>query len=130
MAIGTIDGASCQIVNINSPTGKRQRVVTWIVAGLTGIGAHKVGLNDGEWTCELIYFGIKADCDAFAVAVDAMQAKIVIIVDSKGDTYSGMLVESVANRQTVRALHATNLAGAGLGVQGWKYTTSLKGKTT
>ncbi len=128
--MANVNAITCQIVRINAPTAKKERVVTWWVPGHNGIGAHKLGQNDSEWECELVYFGTKAYCDAFAVAIDALQAAIVTILDNKGDPYSGMLIEHVSNRQIRPAWHAKNIAGVSLGINGWSCRITIKGKMT
>ena len=123
--MATVGGISCHIVRPNAPPLKRQRVATWIVAGLTGIGAHKLGLNDSEWEFELVYFGTDAQCDTWAAAIGALQATIVTIVDDHADTYTGMLIVSMSNPQKSVAYHAVSLGSAGR-----RSTITIKGKIT
>ena len=123
--MASVGGVTCQIVRPNAPPLKKQRVVTWMVAGLTGIGAHKLGLNDSEWEFELVKFGTSAQCNTWAAAIGALQATIVTIIDDHADTYTGMLIEKVSNPQKSVAVHVLSL-----GASGRRSTLTITGKIT
>jgi|GEM_PF-2811356 hypothetical protein len=100
----SVGGTSCDKVVPDAPPAKKERVLTWIVPGLSGIGSHKLGLNDSEWQFTLVLFDVDADCDAWALLINAMQSTIVTIVDDHADSYTGMLITQVGNpRKTVAA---------------------------
>ena len=122
--MATVGGISCHIVRPNAPPFKKQRVVPWIVAGLTGIGAHKLGLNDSEWEFELVFFGTDTQCDTGAAAIGALQATIVTIVDDHADSYSGMLIVSMSNPQKSPAAWAVGT------VDDKRSTITIRGKIT
>ena len=122
---GTVGGIAAQLVKPNAPTGNKQRIVTWIVPGLTGIGAHKLGENEADWEFILIFFGTDAACDAWAISIEALQSTIITIIDDHGDTYTDMLVVSMANPRKIAAFHA-----AGNGVLDRRCEITIAGKVT
>ena len=112
--MATVAGIACQFVKPNAPTAKKQRVATWIRAGLTGVGAHKLGANESEWSFRLVKYGTDAQCDAWAISIDALQSTIVEIIDDHPDTYTGMLITGITNKQKTPALHALSLGLTGV----------------
>lgn len=112
--MASVGGVACQIVRPNAPVGNKQRIVTWIVAGLTGIGAHKLGVNQADWSFNLVKFGTDAQCDTWAAEIEALQATIVTIIDDFPDTYTGMLITGTSNKLKRPALHALALGLTGV----------------
>ncbi len=125
MAVGTVAGINTQIVNANAPTARKQRVKVWWRAGHNGRGAHKLGVNQAEWEFQLIFFGTDAQCDAWAISIDALQATVVTIVDSIPDSYTKMLIVTITNKQKRPALHA-----GGLGLTGMRCEMTIAGVMT
>lgn len=110
---GSVGGQSCDFVRPNAPTAKKQRVEAWVVAGLTGIGAQKLGQNDSSFQFTIVKFDTDANLDTWAAAIDAMQSTVVTIVDDHGDSYTGCLIEQVSNREKSPAYHAKALGATG-----------------
>jgi len=121
--MASVGGVTCHIVRPATPPAQKQRVATWIVPGLTGIGAHKLGLNDGEWEFTLVFFGTSADCNTWAQNIGALQSTIVTIIDDHADTYNNMLIEEVSAPVKSVAYHALLL-----GATGRRSTLTIKGK--
>lgn len=111
---GTVGGITCDIVRPNTPTGKKQRTETWIVPGLTGIGAHKLGVNESEWEFTIIEFDTAVNVFAWAASIEALQGTVIIVVDDWGTTYTGMLMTGASNPVRSPALHAKALALTGV----------------
>jgi len=110
---GTVGGIACTFVRPSSPTGKKTRVGTWIVAGLTGVGAHRLGVNDSAFEFVCVLYSTNVGVNTWAAALEALQGQLIAILDDHGDPYSGMLVEHVSNLQKTPAWGAVGLGSAG-----------------
>ena len=120
-----VGGITCDIVRPNTPTGNKQRVETWTVPGLDGVGAHLLGDNDGEWEFTLVRFDTKINVFTWAQQIEALQGTIVTIIDDWVATYVGMLVTGVSSPARRPALHAKNL-----GLFGVRSTITISGRIT
>ena len=120
-----VGGITCDIVRPNTPTGNKERVETWIVSGLDGIGAHLLGDNEGEWEFVLVRFDTKLNVFTWAQQIEALQGTIVTIIDNWPATYVGMLVTGVSNPIRTPALHAK-----ALGLTGVRSTITISGRIT
>ena len=123
--MASVGGVTCDIVKPKSPTGNKQRVETFTVPGRNGIGAQKLGLNDGEWEFTLVRFDTSANCDTWAAAIEALQSTVITIIDDWADTYTGMLMTGVSAPKKVTAIHAK-----ALGATGVKSEITIKGRIT
>ncbi len=94
---GTVGGVACDIVRTSSPIAKKTRLGMWIVPGLTGVGAHRLGQNDSQFQFRLIEFATSAQVNTWAGLIGALQGTVITIVDDHNDTYTGMLVVGVSN---------------------------------
>jgi hypothetical protein len=125
MADGTVDGQSVQVVSADSNAVPQERVDHYTVPGYDGIGAQLLGESQSDVSFALTFFGIDADCESFAILVDRMQGTIITVVDSQDDTYEGILITGVSNKQIEPALHAD-----GLGITGKSCKVTIRGKMT
>lgn len=125
MANGTVDGQSVQVVNADANAVPRERVDHFTVPGYDGIGAQLLGESESDVSFALTFFGIDADCESFAIFVDQLQGTIITVVDSQVDTYAGILITGVSNKQIEPALHAD-----GLGLNGRSCKVTIRGKMT
>ena len=122
---GTVGGVSCTFVRTSSATGKRTRLGIWIVPGLTGVGAHRLGVNDGSFEFRLVAYTTNVGVNTWAAAIEALQGQVIAVTDDHGDLYTGLLVERVSNPKKTPAWGA-----AGLGTSGRRGEISIKGVIT
>jgi hypothetical protein len=123
--MASVGGITCDIVRPNTPTANKQRVETWVVPGLNGIGAQKLGLNDAEWEFTLVEFDTKANVFSWAASIEALQGTIITIVDDWDRTYLLMLMTGASHPVRTPAIHAKTLGATGV-----RCEMTIKGKIT
>lgn len=122
---GAVAGIATNFVRPNVSFDKKQRVETWIVPGVPGIGAQKLGVNDSEWSFVLVKFGTNAQCNTWAASINALQSTVVTIEDDWGDTHTQMLIADTTTERKTPAVHAL-----GLGVAGVRCEITISGEIT
>ncbi|KKN53079.1 hypothetical protein LCGC14_0605910 [marine sediment metagenome] len=122
---GSVGGVACDIVRPSSPIAKRTRVGLWIIPGLTGVGAHRLGQNDSQFEFICIEYATSAQINTWAGLIGALQGTVIAITDDHGDSYTGMLVVSVSNPSKIPAWQIQ-----GLGIAGRRGEISIQGVLT
>jgi len=98
-----IGGVSCTFVRGHTPIVK-QRIETWAVPGLDGVGAAAMGRNDSKFTFTAILFSNAAGIIAWKIAIEALQGTIVSIVNDLGVTYINCLITEVGDLRNTPAI--------------------------
>lgn len=110
---GTVGGVACDIVRPDSPIAKKTRLGMWIIPGLNGVGAHKLGQNDSQFRFVCVEYATRAAINTWAALIESLQGSVIVIVDDHGETYAGMLVVQVSNPSKVPAWHPQSLGTTG-----------------
>ena len=100
---GNVGTIPCQFVR-GQPEAQKQRTQTFIVAGMSGIGAHRVGRNDSEFTFEVQEAGEEADVDTWIANIQATQGQVVTIEDDWGTQHEFCLITGVTPPRKMPAL--------------------------
>ena len=92
---GTVDDLEFDIVR-GLPAELKERVETWEVAGIDGVGAQVSGLGDSEFQITTIkYCASNAEANELIYDCELTQGTIVSITDDWGDLFPRCLVKHV-----------------------------------
>jgi len=92
--VSSIHGIACDMVKGIAPSQK-QRGETWQVPGISGYGAATLGAGDSETGFTCIKYGASALLDIWEASIEALQYQVVTVVNDRGKTYTGLLVQRV-----------------------------------
>lgn len=90
-----IGGVECTFVKgaAREPT---ERVVTYQVPGIDGVGAQLLGLGDSAFRFRAILYGTKEELNTWMASINAKKEELVVIVDDWGDSYDKCLIVRVS----------------------------------
>lgn len=92
--MASIGAVSCSILRGN-PRPQQERVETFEIPGIDGVGVHLYGKGGGEWEAEAVLYDSAANVDIWHAAIASLQGSIVPIVNDWSVTTSSVLILSV-----------------------------------
>ena len=86
-----IGGVSCDMVKgvLQAPT---ERVESYQVPGIDGVGAQLLGLGDSPFRFRAIKYGTNAELNTWIAAIQALKGDTITIVDDWGDSHANCLI--------------------------------------
>lgn len=90
-----IGAVQCTFVRVADHAPLAERLETWTVPGLNGIGAIKAGLSDSRFQCVAQIKGTALETTVWETALRALQGSIVNITDDWGTVHYSILMEEV-----------------------------------
>jgi hypothetical protein len=89
-----IDGTNCDFLRSNV-SGFRERVETWTLPGVDGIGAQLQGGGGGEIELVAIKYGTAAEVDTWVAEIESTQGFLVSLTDDWDRTFTNVLIIQV-----------------------------------
>lgn len=93
----SVGGQTCSLV-LRPLAGSTNRVETWTIPGLNGVGAAVVGAGGAPFTLTCVLFGTAANVLAWLAAVEALVGSLVTVVKD-GASYPSVLVTACGPRE-------------------------------
>jgi len=109
MATGVNDNAGLDVVCdlLSGPAAElRERVETWIVPGLDGVGAQKMGKGEAEFTFTAIKFAVLATINTWYSQMQSQQGKICTVTDDTGTATANILIKRIGQLSRTPAITA------------------------
>lgn len=98
MTIGVNDNAGLEVVCdlLSGPAAElRERVETWIIPGIDGVGAQKMGKGEAEFTFQATKFAVLADINTWNTQMQSQQGKICTVTDDTATATTNVLIKKV-----------------------------------
>jgi hypothetical protein len=100
--MASIGNVACSIVRGNR-TPQQERIETFEIPGIDGVGIHKYGKGGGQWQAEAAYYSSGANVEAWYVSLCELQGQIVIVINDWAVTIPDVLVLQVGPLQKMVA---------------------------
>ena len=99
MAIGVNDNAGLDVVCdllSGQAAALRERVETWIVPGLDGVGAQKMGKGEADFVFTAVKFELLAAINTWYSQLQSQQGKICTVTDDTATATANVLIKRVS----------------------------------
>lgn len=117
MAIGINDNdgldVACDLL-AGPASALRERVETWIVPGIDGVGAQKMGKGDAAFMFMAVKFGVLATINTWYANMQSQQGKICTVTDDTDTATANILIKQVSQlsrRPAITGAAPTQLRG-------------------
>ena len=89
--MASIGSVACSILRGN-PRPQQERVETFEIPGIDGVGVHLYGRGGGEWEAEAVVYDSAANVDVWYSAIAALQGSIVAVVNDWPETSTCLIL--------------------------------------